>query len=231
MGAKMTPVVLPDRPSRTSSKTSATACAAVLVLTLVLAACSGGAKHKSSSTTAATTPKVLSVRTATLKVGKVDIQTAGSQTVPIDTSTGNAVLAVAQKYINNAVFVPLNQGIVGDGYAALFDAGIKASATGSDKLALTDRAVGKVASFSAKATPVRLSALEGGLGELIYLATNFDLTVKAAAPTGPLTLTHHIELTFAQTAKQWLVTAYRVQTVRTSSAGTTTTTATGGAKP
>jgi hypothetical protein len=231
VGAKMAPVVLRDRPSRTSPKTSAALCAAVLVLTLVLGACSGGSKHKSSPTTATTSPKVLTIRTATLKVGKVDIQTAGSTTVPIDTASGNAVLAVAQKYINRAVFVPLNQGIVGPQFADLFDSGIKPAAKGSDKLALTDLSVGKVASFSAKATPVALSALEGGLGELIYLATNFDLTVKAAAPSGPLTITRHIELTFGQTAKQWLITAYRVQTVRKSTAGTTTTTATGGATP
>ncbi len=109
------------------------------------------------------------------------------------------------------------------------------SATGGDESALTDVGVGKVTKLSTTATPVHLSALEGTLGELMYLATDFDLDVKATGDSGPLTIHRHIELTFAQTGKTWLVTAYRVQAVRKTASGTTTTTATttatGGTKP
>ncbi|HEY5077599.1 MAG TPA: hypothetical protein VIJ48_08860, partial [Acidimicrobiia bacterium] len=213
---------------RTGAATAGVTC--VVVLALVLAACSGSKSKVQPS--AATKPLVLSVRTATLKVGTVDIESAGASSIPIDTATGKAVLAAAQKYIDAAVFAPLGKGQgVAQDYSALFDPGVKATATGADEAALTDADVGKVASFSAKATPVELSALEGGFGELEYLATNFDLTVKATAPTGPLTLTHHIELTFAQTGKSWLITAYRVQSVRKSASSTTTTTAKGGTTP
>ncbi|HEY5170344.1 MAG TPA: hypothetical protein VIK54_01325 [Acidimicrobiia bacterium] len=213
---------------RTSSATSGVAC--VVVLALALAACSSGKSKAQASAT--TKPLVLSVATATLKVGKVDIESTGASSIPIDTTTGKTVLSAAQKYIDAAVFAPLGRGQVGtQDYSALFDAGVKAGATGADEGALTDGDVGKVASFSAKATPVELSALEGGFGQLVYLATNFDLTVKAVAPSGPLTLTHHIELTFAQTGKDWLITAYRVQSVRKSASSTTTTTATGGTTP
>jgi hypothetical protein len=202
----------------------------VIALSLLLAACSGSSKPKAQPSP--TTPKVLSLRTATLKVGTVDIESAGTSSIPIDTATGKTILASAQKYIDDAVFGPLGQGqVVAHEYSGLFDPGVKAAATGADEDALTDRNVGKVASFSAKATPVGLSALEGGFGELMYVATNFDLTVKAAATTGPLTLTHHIELTFAQTGKDWLITAYRVQSVRKSASSATTTTATGGTTP
>jgi hypothetical protein len=230
----MSPVALQNRLFRTSLLRTGAATAGVtcvVVLALGLAACSGSSKSKARPS-AATKPLVLSVRTATLKVGTVDIESAGASSIPIDTATGKAVLAAAQKYIDAAVFAPLGKGQgVAQDYSALFDPGVKAAATGADEAALTDADVGKVATFSAKATPVELSALEGGFGELEYLATNFDLTVKATAPTGPLTLTHHIELTFAQTGKSWLITAYRVQSVRKSASSTTTTTAKGGTTP
>jgi len=96
----------------------------------------------------------------------------------------------------------------------------------------TDRSVGKATGLTTKATPVQLSALEGTLGELMYVATNFDLVVKATGDAGPLTITRHVEMTFAPTGKTWLVTAYRIQAVRKApTAKPTTTTATAGTKP
>jgi hypothetical protein len=202
---------------------------AVLALSFALAACGGGKKH-GAQTTVTTGPKALAIKTSTLKVGSIDIESAGP-TKAIDTSTARAVLGVAQSYINNAVFAPLQNGKLGAGYATLFDPGVKPGATGSDVRALTDLAVGKVTIVSTKATPVHLSTLEGTLGETMYLATDFDLDVKATGDSGPLRIRRHIELTFAQTGKQWLVTGYRVQAVRKSPKATTTTTATGGATP
>ena len=108
---------------------------------------------------------------------------------------------------------------------------MKSAAIGADKAVLTDLDVGKVTRLSTKATPVELSALAGTLGEILYVATNFNLTVSGMAPTGPLTINRRIELTFARPAKTWLVTAYRVQAVRHLSSGTTATTTTGGTKP
>jgi hypothetical protein len=56
--------------------------------------------------------------------------------------------------------------------------------------------------------------------------------LKTKGGQGPLTITHKIELTFAKTGKAWLVTAYRVQTVRKAKTGATTnTTAKAGSKP
>ncbi len=109
--------------------------------------------------------------------------------------------------------------------------GCIASATGSDQAALTDLGVGKVTLKTTKATPVHLSTLEGTLGETMYLATDFDLDMRATASTGPLAIHRHIELTFAKTGKTWLVTAYRVQAVHKSQKATTTTTANGGTTP
>jgi len=197
---------------------------ALVALAIALSAC-GGSKHK--STPSVTVPKVLAIKTSVLKVGKVDVESAGP-TVQIDTATGRAVLAAAQQYIDTALFAPLKAGTIGAGYGALFDTGLKASAIGSDRAALTDLDVGKATGVTTKATPVEMSALAGNLGELMYVATDFDLSVKGTAPTGPFTMSRHVELTFAKTGKAWLVTAYRVNSVRKSVAGTTTTTASSG---
>jgi hypothetical protein len=201
--------------------------AAVLVaLVLIAAACGGGSKHK--STPPVTKPLVLAIKTSVLKVGKVDVESAGPPNVQIDTATGKAVLATAQSYIDNAVFAPLKVGTIGAGYSALFGPGVKAAAIGTDRRALTDLDVGKATSLATKASPVELSALVGSLGELMYVATDFDLTVKGTIASGKFTMTRHVELTFAKTGKVWLVTAYRVQSVRKAVAGTTTTTAAAG---
>jgi len=196
----------------------------LVALVFALAAC-GGSKHKANPPD--TVPKVLAITTSVLKVGKVDVESAGPN-VQIDTATGRAVLAATQKYLDNAVFAPLKVGTIGAGYGALFDPGVRASAFGADRAALTDVDVGKTTSLTTKASPVELSVLVGSLGDLMYLATDFDLTVKGAAAGGTFTMTRHVELTFAKRGKTWLVTAYRVNSVRRSVAGTTTTTASAG---
>ena len=231
----MSPVLQPERSSGTTAPARSTGVACVLVLVLFLAACSGGKKNSAATTTKpkakAKAPTALAIKTSVLKVGKVVVESAGAQNLHMDVPTGQAVVTQAQKYIDNAIFEPLKSGRLGGGYASLFDSGVKSAALGVDQRALTDLEAGKVARLTTKAGPVELSALVGTLGEYMYVATDFDLTVTGLAPTGPLTISHKIELTFAKTGKTWLVTAYRVQSVRHSSAGKTTTTTKGGKKP
>jgi hypothetical protein len=203
--------------------------AGALSLTVALTACGGGSKHEAGASTTSR-PKVLDVKTSVLRVGSVDIESAGPST-PISTATGKAVLAAAQGYLDDALFTPLKSGEVGAGYASHFDAGVKAAATGRDQASLTDLAVGKVDGLKTTATPVLLSALDGTLGEQMYVATNFDVTANGKTDAGKVAITHHVELTFAPAGKTWLITAYRVQTVRKLPTGTTTTTATAGANP
>jgi hypothetical protein len=231
----MSPVLQPERSSGTTAPARSTGVACVVVLLLLLAACSGGKKNSATTTTKpnakAKAPKVVAIQTSVLKVGKVVVESAGAPNLKMDVPTGQAVVTQAQKYIDNAIFEPLKAGRLGGDYASLFDSGVKSAALGVDQRALTDLEAGKVTRLTSKAGPVELSALVGTLGEYMYVATDFDLTVTGLAPTGPLTISHKIELTFAQTGKTWLVTAYRVQSVRHSSAGKTTTTTKGGKKP
>ncbi len=220
----MAPVLLRNPVSR------AVPGALVLALSLTLAACSsGGAKPKAESTPT-TTPKVLEVKTSVLKIGSVDVESAGP-TTPIPTATGKAVMAIAQGYIDDAIFAPLQTGNVSPKYPALFDAGVRAVATGKDEAALTNVGVGKVTVRSTTATPVTLSSLDGTLGELMYVATDFDVVVTATSGTGALTLSRHVELTYAQTGNTWFITAYRVSGSNKTATHTTTTTATGGSTP
>ena len=144
-------------------KRSPQLCVFLGALALAVSACGGGGKHGGPSST--TKPKVLAIKTAVLKVGKVDVESAGPPNVQIDPPTGRAVMTLAQKYIDNAVFAPLEKGTLGPEYAKLFDPGVKPVAIGADRNALTDLSVGKATNLSTKATPVLLSALAGSLGE------------------------------------------------------------------
>ncbi len=200
--------------------------AGALALGLLLTACGGGGKHESASTT--TQPKVAAIKTSVLRVGTVDVESAGPET-PIPTKVGKAVLTNAQGYLDDALFAPLKDGQVGAGYASHFDPAVKAAATGSDRAALTNATIGKIDGLKTTATPVYLSALDGTLGDLMYVATNFDVTETGTTDAGKVTIKHHVELTFAPVGHDWLVTAYRVQTTRKLPTGTTTTTAKAGA--
>jgi hypothetical protein len=201
--------------------------AGALALVVSLTACGGGGKH-SSGTTTTTRPKVADIKTSVLRVGKVDVESAGPST-PIPTNVGKAVLTGAQGYLDDALFAPLKDGAVGKGYASHFDPLVKASATGHDEAALTNSRVGKIEDLKTTATPVYLSALDGTLGDLMYVATNFDVTETGRTDAGDVSFTHHVELTFAPVGHDWLITAYRVQAVRKLPTGTTTTTAKSGA--
>jgi len=218
----MRTVVLPRfRSDRSPARTRVLL--AVCACSLALAAC--GSSHKSGTGTTTSTVRPLAVKTADLKSGTTDNETAGPL-VGINNATGAKVLSEAQKYLDAAVFSPLSTGRIGAGYAALFDAGVRAGATGADARALTDAVVGKVYGYSETATPVAFTGLFDMTGAELYIATNFDVHVKATTDSGQLRIDHKVELTFAPgPAQTWTVTAYRVHTTRTSATAVTSTTA------
>jgi hypothetical protein len=201
--------------------------AGALALLLLLTGCGGGGKHNSGASTT-TAPKVAAIKTSVLKVGSVDVETAGPPT-PIPTKVGKTVLTNAQAYLDDALFAPLKDGNVGAKYASHFDASLRPAATGHDRPTLTNAGVGKVDGLKTTATPVLLSALDGTLGELMYVGTNFTVTEKGKTDAGNVSIVHNVELTFAPVGHDWLVIAYRVKTVRNLPTGTTTTTAKAGA--
>jgi hypothetical protein len=200
--------------------------AVALALVLALTACGGGGKHGSTPPTTSA-HKVVEIKTSMLKIGGVDVESAGPSS-PIPANVARTVLTNAQGYLDAALFEPLKDGRVGKGFASKFDPGLKA-AVAQDKGTLTNVNVGKFTDLKTTATPVLMSALDGTLGELMYVATNFDVTEKGKTATGNAAMTHHVELTFAPFGSRWLVTAYRVQAIRSMPTGRTKTTAKAGA--
>jgi hypothetical protein len=200
--------------------------AGALALVVALTACSGGSKHSSTPPTTAS-PKVPDIRTSVLRIGGVDVESAGPPT-PIPANVAKAVLGNAQGYLDDGLFAPLRSGQVGAHYASHFDPRVQAAAA-HDQATLTNGGMGKIKDLRTTATPVVMSALDGTLGDLMYVATNFDVTERGKTDGGNVTITHHVELTFALVGHEWLVTAYRVQAVRRLPARTTTTTAKAGA--
>lgn len=200
--------------------------AGALALVLALSACSGGHKHSSAPPTTAR-QKVLALKTSVLHIGGVDVESAGPST-PIPANVAKAVLTNAQAYLDDALFAPLKDGRVARGWASNFDRRLKPAAA-QDQATLTNANIGKIKDLKTTATPVLMSALDGTLGDLMYVATNFDVTSRGKNSAGDVRITHHIELTFAPAGPAWVVTAYRVQAVRALPTRTTTTTAKAGA--
>lgn len=207
------------------SRPAACISAAGLALTLGLSACGGGGKKAAPPTTnKKVDAKVATVKTATLRIGSVDPESAGPD-IRVQAVTASQVLSAAQKYLDAAIHAPLKTGRTGADYAGLFDPALRVAATRSDTAALTDAVVGKVASFTESATPVALSVLADTNGHFIYTATKFNLTENIPTSAGPLKVGHTIELTFEPAGDHWQIAAYRVVTSRVVKGHTTTTTA------
>ncbi len=204
---------------------------AVVLVALVIGifAFSGGSSPKPSIVSSGPTTTVVVGKTTSLHIGPVYLQSAGPH-VKLDAATRATVLAASQKYINTAIVAPLATGRLGSGYGALFDPGVRTTATGADVGALTDTAVGRVSRYDETTSPATLSALSDQSGQFLYVAMGFSVKVKAQTAAGALTIGRNVELTFAPAgAKSWLPTAYRVITTRATASATTTTTAGAGA--
>lgn len=193
---------------------------------MLVVACGGG-KHARPAPTAPVT-QGSKAKPAVLAVGEVDIQTWGPD-VKLPKGMQKQVLGLAQAYYDTAVHAPLSSGKVGAGYVALFDPSLRAAATGSDAQAMTDVSLGQVSKYTETASKVKISGLADDRGILRYLATNFSMRVDATSAQGLVRITRSVELTYAPSGRTWLVTAYRITTVRsTPKAKTTTSVAAGG---
>ena len=199
---------------------------ALIVACAVFAAgCSGG-KKASERNASANQPETTS---SPLAAGSTHIESVGPD-VKLDAAAQAAVLAAAQKYVDTAVYAPLQTGQLGAGYDALFETGLRAEATGADASTLTDTGIGKVDHYKETATPVAISGLADGSGKLLYLAASFRLDVEASTKAGDASSVRDVELTFAPQGNDWAVTGYRVKAKRALPGSTTTTTADAGAK-
>lgn len=211
------------------------ALAAVAVLAVAglgLSACSGDddnaepAGERQTTTTTAPDPAA----EVALTRGETIVASAGGD-VALDEATQQAVIGAAQAYVDAAVVAPLNDGAVADGYDALFDSFVQASAIEADRAVLTDEGIpAPTASPAVTATPVRIDALAAPDGSVTLLATSFNIEITAETASGPISVRRATELTFAAGPDGgWLVTAYRVNVERDlPETGASTTTAAAG---
>jgi hypothetical protein len=156
-----------------------------------------------------------------LKIGSVDVQTAGPP-AHINSSARQAVLDASQSYVDDAILAPLSKGHLDEAYTRIFDRGVRRSASGPDRPALTEVRTGSLkAPLKATATPVHLDGMGDQTGKLVLVAATFLVDVSAKGSGGPVKIQRLSELTFAPEGGRWLVTAYRVGVTRTTAAQTT----------
>jgi hypothetical protein len=203
----------------------------LLIVTLA-GGCGSSKKHAKVEASAPTTQVNKPGKPVKLVLGSVTVQSAGPD-VKVPKETQKKLLSIAQTYVEAAVHEPVSAGQLGTRYATIFETGVRAGATGADEKALTDTDVGKAKKYSESATPVKVSGLADNNGTLVYLATNFSMKLKATTAKGQFAISRDVEFTYAPSGKSWLVTAYRVKTVRALPKAQTTTTVAvaGGGKP
>jgi hypothetical protein len=208
------------------------AVATLTVAVVVLAACSGGDDDspKADNTKASTQKVDVPGADVTLKLARIDTQSAGPNLV-LDDKTKVGVMNQTRKYVEEAVVRPLLNGkTVSKSYTALFGPTVRAAATHApDRGALTDEGIGKVSGdVAGPATKVTMHALVGADGVIQYIATDFTLNVKSKLGKRSLGISRNTELTFEKTPKgAWVVTAYRIKATRkvgSGAAAATTTT-------
>ncbi len=191
---------------------------------------SSGAKPAASSPPTVSQSQSAARVTRILRIGSVNVQHAGSKAT-VSAAVRRAVLATAQRYLNNAVLAPLETGKLGAGYAGTFSGAIQAAALGPDRAALTELQVGKTTTLSEQATPVAFSALVDGSGALLYAATRFTVTIHATRATGAITIVRVVELTMEPVASGFPVVAYRTSVKRSTPKPVSTTTAPRATRP
>ncbi len=185
----------------------------VVLLVVLLGACSDDKKKVQPDASVRSTQAAAPGKPQTLQLGSVSIQTWGAD-VKLPKATKKKMLNLAQTYFNTAVHDPLTSGKVGKDYDSLFEKGVRVAATGRDEKAMTDVVLGQASDYNENASKVNITGLADDRGALLYLATNFSMRLQATTAKGPIRIARDVEFTYEPSGKNWLVTAYRVKTVR-----------------
>jgi hypothetical protein len=150
-----------------------------------------------------------------LVIGPVHVQSIGPP-AQLPKSLRRALLATAQRYVDDAIIAPLEQGHAIPGYAKMYDPGVKGRALGRDLDKLTEVKMGfRRKRVFASASRVRVDALGAPSGRVALVALTWSLNVDTITSKGRLAIRRHTELTFDKEFGKWLVTAYRVDVERT----------------
>jgi hypothetical protein len=182
-------------------------CAAVAV-GLVAAGCSSGGSTKSAPSTT-TRPDTRVEATA----GLVGVATAGPP-VELNAADRDAVVAAVGDYVQAATIDPL-EGKQAPDLADQFAATSVGVLQGAERDALVDTdvppATGRV---TATIEPVNLRGLADRAGAVDLVGATVDVTVRATAADGPITIHRTGELMFTRETGTWKILGFKLAVTR-----------------
>ena len=176
--------------------------------TVVLGACSDGGSSKASSST--TTRPDASV---TATAGLVGVSSAGAAT-ELPAADRDAVLAAVTDYVQQATIDPL-EGKPPKNLAAQLTAAAAPALTGPEQDALVDTGVpAATGSVHATLAPVNLRALADRAGTIDLVGATLDLTARAPASKGEITIHRTGELMFTRDGASWKLLSFKLTVTR-----------------
>jgi hypothetical protein len=184
------------------------ACVAAVAVGLVAAGCSGGGSSKSApSTTTRPEARVDAV------AGMVGVATAGAP-AELAAADRDAVVAAVGSYVQDATVAPLEGEKVPD-LSDHFAAVSAGALQGAERDALVDTdvpaATGRV---TPTLEPVNLRGLADANGTIDLVGATLDVTVRATAAGGPITIHRTGELMFTRDAGTWKILGFRLAVTR-----------------
>jgi hypothetical protein len=199
----------------------------VVALILVLSADSGSKDNPPKAKAKPQQKQVVAdakKKSLTLVMGKVSVQNTGFPAA-VNQHLRKSVMAATQRYFDDAIQAPLQNGKINNAYGSVFDPSIAKLAVRRDRATLAEAATGPIRSpIRIESSKVRIDGLGDPAGKIMLVAASFNLEVKAGTPSGKLSINRHTELTFAKESGLWRVTAYRVTVKRSIGKKTTSTT-------
>lgn len=142
----------------------------------------------------------------------------------VDPIVRTRVHNLLDRYLNNAMLVPLRTGApVGD-LSQLFAGPALGRAGGPDRGALLDEGGGRLTAVDVKAASASLIVLAGPDGVAV-LSAGIHVSVSGQTDGGPVTVQRSGELTLAPEGEAWKIVGYDIRVDRATPEAVTTTTA------
>lgn len=165
--------------------------------------------------------------------GNVTVYKTGDAPDAIPADVQTAVMTTLNGYLNAATVKPLQKGTADDAaLGATLAAPVVARLTGADRAVLVDEGLPKsVAKIKVTGTPVALTGLADGSGNVVVVTAQIDTTTTTKSAKGPLRITRSGELVFEPDNGAWKITGYSLAVDRTGKGIKPTTTPTAPAAP
>jgi hypothetical protein len=197
--------------------------AAVVVVGLSACSSSAADRPRPPSATVGETPPVDLPTTPRFLVEGPEVVGFGGGT-EIDPIIRTRVNNLLDKYLNNAMLVPLKNGSpVGD-LSQMFAGPALERAAGPDRGALLDEGAGRLADVDVEDASAKLIALVGPNGVAV-LNAGIHVAVSGQTDAGPVAVERSGELRLAPEGEAWKIVGYDIRVDRATPEALTTTTA------